>query len=359
MRFHEIDLLRFLAALAVVFFHYAFRGAAGDAPSEVAYPELAGAAKYGYLGVDLFFIISGFVILMTATGKSAGQFVISRIIRLYPAFWCCATITFLASIAFCDPRFPVASGQYLANLTMFSGFVGIPSIDGVYWSLFVEMKFYFLVFLLVSLRQIRFVDHYLGAWLAASLLLTLHPIRGLGGLLMPHYAAYFVAGAVFYRIAQSGNSLYRTLLLLVSFGLAMIHAQRNAAMFGQLYETRLSFAVVATAVAGFYGLFYLIATRKTPWLAWKQFAWFGVLTYPLYLLHQHVGFMLFNRLHPWLNRYVLLCGVVALMLALSYWVHRRIENVYAQPLRQRLEKGLAWLKAAVRSSRTEGLGIRD
>ena len=66
MRFYEIDLLRFVAAFAVVLFHYTFRGAAGEAFTSVAYPELAGITKYGCLGVDLFFIISGFVILMTS-----------------------------------------------------------------------------------------------------------------------------------------------------------------------------------------------------------------------------------------------------------------------------------------------------
>ena len=62
-RVNEIDLLRFIAALAVVFFHYAFRGYAADDLSILPYPLLAPLAKYGYLGVELFFMISGFVIL--------------------------------------------------------------------------------------------------------------------------------------------------------------------------------------------------------------------------------------------------------------------------------------------------------
>ncbi|WOO32781.1 acyltransferase family protein [Diaphorobacter limosus] len=65
-RVNEIDLLRFFAALAVVFFHYSFRGYAADAMSIMPYPLLASLSKYGYLGVELFFMISGFVILMTA-----------------------------------------------------------------------------------------------------------------------------------------------------------------------------------------------------------------------------------------------------------------------------------------------------
>ncbi len=56
-RLNTIDLLRFAAAVLVVFYHYAFRGYAADGMSVMPYPLLAPIAKYGYLGVDLFFLI--------------------------------------------------------------------------------------------------------------------------------------------------------------------------------------------------------------------------------------------------------------------------------------------------------------
>ena len=93
-RANEIDLLRFLAALAVVLFHYAFRGYAAHS-SSMPYPLLEAVAKYGSYGVELFFLISGFVILMSASGGSLKHFVISRIVRLYPAFWVCCTLTWV------------------------------------------------------------------------------------------------------------------------------------------------------------------------------------------------------------------------------------------------------------------------
>ena len=86
-RINEIDFLRFVAALSVVLFHYSFRGHAADDLSVMPYPVLETVARYGYLGVDLFFLISGFVILMTASSGSLKDFVISRAVRLYPAFW--------------------------------------------------------------------------------------------------------------------------------------------------------------------------------------------------------------------------------------------------------------------------------
>ncbi len=86
LRISELDLMRFCAALAVVFFHYAFRGFWADHVSKMPYPWLAPVAKYGHLGVELFFMISGFVILMTATNHTVRGFVVCRMVRLYPAF---------------------------------------------------------------------------------------------------------------------------------------------------------------------------------------------------------------------------------------------------------------------------------
>ena len=51
------------------------------------FPAIANVTKYGYLGVNLFLLISGFVILVSSDGKSPRQFVISRIVRLYPTYW--------------------------------------------------------------------------------------------------------------------------------------------------------------------------------------------------------------------------------------------------------------------------------
>lgn len=77
-----------MAALAVMIFHYGFRGNAVGM-SQFSYEPMAEAAKYGYLGVELFFMISGFVILMTASAGSLRRFCVSRAVRLYPSFWIC------------------------------------------------------------------------------------------------------------------------------------------------------------------------------------------------------------------------------------------------------------------------------
>jgi peptidoglycan/LPS O-acetylase OafA/YrhL len=91
-------------------------------------------AKYGYLGVDLFFMISGFVIFMTVSDGTLRHYVVSRVTKLYPAFWICCTITFVVSLGIGGERFPVSVMQYLVNMLCLGGVFGVAAIDGAYWS---------------------------------------------------------------------------------------------------------------------------------------------------------------------------------------------------------------------------------
>jgi len=82
-RIEELDALRGLAAFAVMLYHYT----AGEGP-RLNRAELLVSVPWGHFGVQLFFVISGYVILMTVRRvRTAGEFAVSRFARLYPAFW--------------------------------------------------------------------------------------------------------------------------------------------------------------------------------------------------------------------------------------------------------------------------------
>jgi peptidoglycan/LPS O-acetylase OafA/YrhL len=219
-RINEIDLLRFFAVIAVVFFHYAFRGYTADKMSVMPYP-LAPIAKYGYFGVHLFFMISGFVILMTASSGNLRRFIVSRVARLYPAFWVCCTITFAITMLIGAPRYTASVSQYLINMTMLSGFVSVKSIDGVYWSLFVELRFYALVGLIMLIGKINKAQLFLAVWLVICITLDVLNITKMRYLLIVDYAAFFIAGATFFLIWSKGLSPQRIAMIFGSLGLAL------------------------------------------------------------------------------------------------------------------------------------------
>lgn len=338
IRVHEIDLFRFIAAIAVVFYHFAFRGGAGDNMCEISYPALSPIAKYGYLGVELFFLISGFVILMTAMNGSLKKFIISRVVRLYPAFWVCCTVTVLFTLLIGDGRYSVSGLQYLANMTMMSDFIRVPSIDGVYWSLFAEIKFYVFIAIILGLGYIKHIENILIGWLIFSLLMIIYPVKILIYGFNADYAPLFSAGAIFYLIFISGVNLKRILILIACFILANHFAYMNMDRLETKYHAGFQHYVITLLLVVFFTILYLSARRKIPYIGQTQWIILGALTYPLYLIHENVGFMIMNWLYPTIsNIHVLFWGTIVLVIGFSYLVNTQVENRFSKPFKTKLE----------------------
>ena len=157
-----VDLLRIFAALLVMGFHLTFWGwHAPTAPTGLAlqgaasFPTLGSYFKSGWIGVEIFFVISGFVISLTAENKSARTFLVSRASRLLPAIWICATMTLIIQVLNHSHSYPDLLSYYVNSLILFP--TG-PWIDVVYWTLPIEVLFYSMVFALLyahGLRHIR------------------------------------------------------------------------------------------------------------------------------------------------------------------------------------------------------------
>lgn len=336
-RLKELDLLRFLAALAVVIFHYAFRGYARGDMSTMPYPLLAGPAKYGYLGVELFFMISGFVILMTASNNNLKVFFISRVVRICPAFWVCCTITYLLILAIGQPRYTADFYQYVINMTFLSDVLGVLPIDGVYWSLFAEIKFYLMISILLGFKKIEKIETYLVVWLLISATAEVFAFEKMRWVLVTDYAAYFIAGATFYNIWTKGFSITRVLLLAGALVLAAYTAMAWAELLETKYAAEYNNLIICSTIVLFFITFLLIATNKTAAIGALSWTALGALTYPLYLLHQMIGFMIFNVVYPAVNPHLLLWGTIALMIGGSYFSHKKIET----PIARRMKKFLS------------------
>ncbi|WP_412539192.1 acyltransferase [Longispora sp. K20-0274] len=332
-RLHELDLLRIGAAVAVVVFHYTFSGwMQGHSPAR--FPGLGEVSRYGYLGVDLFFVISGFVVLLSAWGRPARAFVVSRIVRLYPAFWVAVTLTALVSVA--SGRFRVGFGQYLANLTMLNPVVGVANIDVVYWTLWAELRFYLLVLALalIGLTRRR-VLLALWAWLAVTAASQLGMLPGFVDLLgQSTFAHYFVAGMALGVVYRHGLTWELGAILALCWGNALYRGVGFAAGVADRYRTGFSPVVVCAVITAIFVVMILVALRRTAGLGRPWMAVAGALTYPLYLVHAHVGFVVLAGLGAAVNRYVLVVGLMAVMGVLAWGIHVGVERPVAPRLRR-------------------------
>ncbi|MGX6603824.1 acyltransferase family protein [Micromonosporaceae bacterium Da 78-11] len=337
-----IDGLRLVAALMVALFHFTgydngVRDAWGAGPAE-QFPGLYRATSFGWLGVELFFMISGFVICMSSWGRTPGAFFRSRIIRLFPAYWAAVLITTAVLFAFPTVRHHLQADDVVLNLSMLNLPLNIRPVDAVYWTLWAEARFYLLFLVLVwrglTLRRTLIFGY---AWLIASVLSVNSDMPRLKTILQPEYAPFFVAGIAFYLIHRFGPDITLWGLVGASFLLAQHDTWKRVLHYGPDKLGRpLSATVGVLLVALFFVALTAIALGWTSRVQWRWLTTAGLLTYPFYLLHEYVGWTLIYALRDLAPRYVILVAVLLLMLLAAWLLHRLVEKPVARLLKEKL-----------------------
>lgn len=349
-----IDGLRFVAAIMVLLYHYTawHHGFWGTAEARESWPTLSKFSVFGNMGVQLFFIISGFVILLSSYGKSPSKFVGSRIARLYPAYW----VAVLASGFLVIKLWPqMGEGRnladLLANLTMFHPAMGVRHIDGVYWTLWVEMRFYILILILMALRMLtlRGVTALVVVWPLAGLWDQLANNAALSNMLMSQYAPLFAGGMVLFMIYRFGGSPLRWTMLGMNVALGAYFTGITAPSEArELVGYMIQPWVYWLIIVGIFGLVALLSLSPLRNIQWKFLALAGALTYPVYLLHQVWGWWLIDKLQPVVSaspagKYLVLAAVISLVVGAAYLVHRFIERPVARPMAQNITRGLGYV----------------
>ncbi|NLL13183.1 MAG: acyltransferase [Fibrobacter sp.] len=278
-RLLELDALRGIAALAVVVYHYFYRyNELHNRPDDIL-----NWVYFGKYGAQFFFIISGFVIYWTLSRVDKPlDFLISRFSRLYPVYWVAVIITFSIVAITGLPGKEVSIYEALCNLLMFHEYFKIPHVDGVYWTLTVELTFYFWIFILYLSRQLKWAEY----WMLPVLMVAVLQSTGffklpeiVNKIFITYHISFFIAGISFYKIINKTSDRFTIPLILISLvSTAFIISFKHFLVF--------SF---------FYTGFYLAISGRLRFLSFKPFVFLGGISYSLYLIHQNVGFVILNK----------------------------------------------------------------
>lgn len=312
-----LNYIRGIAALLILFYHYTtrYQDIFYNAGSEASHKGL----WWGCWAVSTFFILSGFLTVYNLKHDiKVSDFLKRRAVRLYPAYWVCLIITTVVVNLFME-RYKVDGLTFLFNFSMFQGFVGIKNVDGAYWTLTYEVLFYIIVALTISVRNfVRLKNIYekiAFAWVGFAVIyevvLSKIGISSFSLSVLSKYAHLFVIGiSIFYIIKSRKNYLSFVNLVLSVF----THFVK--------YEIIYTVFVIDVII-----LVILLVKKEISFKYDRILIWLSEISFPLYLIHQLVGYTIIYYFDTLLG--IRVCGIVvafAISLTAADLIHRFVEK---------------------------------
>ncbi|KKW93199.1 acyltransferase family protein [Sphingobium chungbukense] len=310
-RLTELDALRGLGALCVLVFHYSTR-------FHELFPQAA-HVPFSFLGgnyrVLLFFTISGFAIFFTLDRiGTVADFAVNRFARLYPAYLVAMLLTLGIEYLARASQLLIGPGAILANFTMLQGFAFLPEVDGAYWTLTVEIAFYFCMVAIWKWVGLKRLEPVLLGWLALRWLYALWPgmPERIVMLLVLRYLPFFIIGILSYRV-WAGQRRWRQQVPYAALALLSIATVDSP-------DISLAGIILLAAFAA------LVAGRLR-FLRLRPLVWMGGISYSFYLIHQHVGFVVMLKMaeagySPWTG----FAAAFAVALGLGTLINRCVER---------------------------------
>jgi exopolysaccharide production protein ExoZ len=344
---YGIDLIRFFAAFSVVGFHLGYLNEIAD------FRSIWPVTWFGWIGVEVFFVISGFVIANSANGKRPLHFLKGRALRLYPAAWCCATLTLFVMVAISDEPLVELLPSYIRSLTLIPKG---PWIDDVYWTLSVEIGFYTLIFCLLCTGLFSRINRVATALtIFSSLCLSVfavgrwHPQEAFriadllnhSNVLLARHGCFFALGAWLWISTTRRLKAWERISVTVSVIACVGEILLRGLDFLPFQAGNVSWLIApvsvwATAVVCIY---FFSSPREAMTIHYgtaKRLRTMGLMTYPLYLVHHVVGLVIMRHLVSiGIDKWLALTSGIVSVVALSWIVCK-----FCEP---RIRKALAGL----------------
>ena len=330
-RFIELDSLRGISIMLVLISHYTW---AYDYHFNLL-SEHYFHFPYGEVGVKLFFMISGFVILMTIEKTiKIKLFIISRFSRLFPTYWFCMLISISVLLYFPVPTLGhYTLSEFLVNLTMLQGFFKVRHIDQVYWSLGVELLFYCIIGWIFILNLIRKIEWICIFWLAlclTSLIFDFYHESKFKVLFMLIDAPMFIAGMMFYKCVNNYPKYIYIIIILLSYIISQVTTYLSG-----FEERQYSVSILLHFLnTGVFVIFYFAIIFKLKIFSNRILIFLGNISFPLYLLHNIIGYAIIYQLRQITNNQAIYTLATAILcISLAYLVSKFIEkpsNIYVK-----------------------------
>jgi peptidoglycan/LPS O-acetylase OafA/YrhL len=331
-RFEYIDALRVVGAASVISFHYFSNGISNGSVTSIGLTPFSEIAKYGYLGVQLFFVVSGYLILMS-TNRSAWQFAKGRVKRIYPLYWMAiiliTAITYLPTLSKNQPDFL----QILASITMFPTAFDQGWIDGAHWFMLIEIQFYLLIFVLLKLRAGKHLPTIFPIWAIVILIWYVFDLNRFNIWYLYGPFSFICGGAIIYSIKQSGWNLLRVVGLIAAITGGLYSRLGSLDYLSEIRNTQYSATVVTVIVLIIFGLLLLTFLPKISNMHIPGAVFLGAITYPLFLIHGRLGYMTLERFATEQNKYLIYSLLIILAISIAYLMlqlDRRIQKTISK-----------------------------
>lgn len=357
-----LDGFRALAIIAVLFFHFFSRYTTNHYKTNLyPYADKYDYFGYGYLGVEFFFIISGFVIFFTL--EQTNNFIVfwkKRLIRLWPSMFIASIIIFIFFRIFDDKSQGAQLINFLPSLSFIKpnlinntmSFFGtetkIGYLNGSFWSLWLEIQFYVFSSFLYFMNKKNFVRNFLVLSSFLCLInVVIHTMHGENRLGLPFayeisifydkwfdngfnligFLPFFSIGVIFYLFFKNKNSKIVTSTYVKGFLLFFVVFEM---IFAKDWGERIAFLLM-------YLLFFVFIyfPDKLSFLEKPFLSKTGEASYFLYLIHENIGVYIIVAL----GSYFLPLGfVLPLLIMIAFTV---LSILYTYTIDKKINK---WLK---------------
>ncbi len=341
-RLTHLDGLRGIAVLMVVFYHMYARW-----PQLLPYGSNFAnfpLFKYGFLGVVLFFLISGFVIFMTLE-KSLDfkMFIKKRWLRLFPAMLIATILIYMtAKFMIMRPAGIPSLRDLLPGLSFIQPFFwskilpGTNMLEGSFWTLFVEAFFYIIfglsyyvvkeksILILVLISLLGYILKF------AAYFGILKNIFFYSDLFGFQYYCWFTAGALAYLFTKNKKKKY-----LVSFFIACLFS-----VLTMITPRYISVSVVSALIIVLFSL-PLFSDKTKKILSNKFLVFFGFISYPLYLIHENAIIALTIKLgksQTIIPQFLLPLIPLLLIIVIAYFIAKYIEPFVKKGLLVKIDR---------------------